>query len=43
MSLTIPITAIVVQVAGKRVNRGGEYGLEIPVLHRFFDAERLVK
>ena len=25
------------------VNRGGGYGLEIPVIYRFFSAERLVK
>ena len=43
MFLTIPNTAIEVQVVGKRVNRGGGYGLEIPVIYRFFGAERLVK
>ena len=31
MFLTIPSTAIEVEVLGKRVNRGSGYGLEIPV------------
>ena len=43
MFLTIPNTAIEVQVVGKRVNRGGGYGLEIPVIYHFLGAERLVK
>ena len=29
--LTVPSTAIEVEVLGKRVNRGSGYGLEIPV------------
>ena len=36
MFLTIPNTAIEVQVVDKRVNREGGYGLEIPVIYRFF-------
>ena len=43
MFVTIPNTAIEVHVAGKIVNRGSGYGLEIPVIYRFFGAERLVK
>ena len=43
MFLTILNTSIEVQVVGKIVNRGGGYWLEIPVIYRFFGAERLVK
>ena len=41
--LAIPNTAIEAQVFGKRVNCGGGYELEIPVIYRFFSAARLVK
>ena len=30
------------QVIGKRLNRGGGYGLEIPIIYRFYDQEKLV-
>ena len=44
MFLTIPNTAIEVQLVGRRVNRWGGYGPEISVTYRFFfGAERLVK
>ena len=36
-------TSIEVEVVGKRVNRGGGYGLEIPVAYRFNGLEKLVK
>ena len=43
MFLTIPNSRIEVQVIGKRVNRGGGYGLEIPVIYRFVGPHKLVK
>ena len=43
MFLTILNTTIEIHVVCKRVNRGDGYGLEIPVIYLFFDAERLVK
>ena len=42
MFLKIPKTSIEVQVAGKRLNRGGGYVLEIPVIYRFYGQEKLV-
>ena len=32
----IPFTSIEVEVVGKRLNRGGDYELEIPVKYRFY-------
>mgnify|MGYP001792401175 CR=1 FL=1 len=43
MFLKVPNTSIEVEVVGKRVNRGGGYGLEIPVVYRFNGPEKLVK
>ena len=43
MFLTIPSTAIVVEVLGKRVNRGSGYGLEIPVKYRYYGQEKLIQ
>ena len=40
--MKIPNTSIEVEVVGKRVNRGGGYGLEIPVLCRFYGPEKLI-
>ena len=42
MFLKVPNTSIEVQVVWKRLNRGGGYGLEIPVIYRFYDQEKLV-
>ena len=41
MFLKVPNTSIEVQVVGKRLNRGGGYGLEIPVIYRFYGQEKL--
>ena len=35
MFLTLPHTSIQTEVVGKRINRGGGYGLEIPVRYNF--------
>ena len=43
MFLKVPNTSIEVEVVGKRMNRGGGYGLEIPVVYRFNGPEKLVK
>ena len=42
MFLKAPNTSIEVQVAGKRLNCGGGYGLEIPVIYRFYDQKKLM-
>ena len=42
MFLKVPNTSIEVQDVGKRLNRGGGCGLEIPVIYRFYDQEKLV-
>ena len=42
MFLKFPNTLTEVQVVGKRLNRGGSYGLEIPVIYRFYAQEKLV-
>ena len=42
MFLKVPNTSIEVQVIVKRLNRGGGYGLEIPVIYRFHGKEKLV-
>ena len=36
MFLKVPNTSIEVQVVGKRLNRGEDCGLEIPVIYRFY-------
>ena len=36
------VCSIEVQVVGKRLNHGGGYGLETPVISRFYDQEILV-
>ena len=41
MFLKVPNTSIEVEAVGKRVNRGGGYGLEIPVDNRFNGPEKL--
>ena len=43
MFLKVPNTSIKVEVVEKVVNRGGGYGLEIPVANRFNGPEKLVK
>ena len=40
--LKVPNTSITAQVSGKRLNRGGGYGLEIPVIYRFHGQEKLI-
>ena len=40
MFLKVPNTSIEVEVVGKRMNRGGGYGLEIPVVYRFNGPEK---
>ena len=40
MFLTLPNTTIEAEVVGKRLNRGGGYGLEIPVIYRFYGKEK---
>ena len=42
MFLKVPNTLIEVQDVGKRLNRGGGYGLEIPVIYRFSGQEKLL-
>ena len=42
MFLKVPNSSIEVQVEGKRLNRVGGYGLEIPVIYRFYGQEKLV-
>ena len=42
MFLKVPNTSIEFQVIGKRLNRGGGYGLEIPVIYHFYGQEKLV-
>ena len=37
----IPLTSIEVEVARKRLNHGGGYGLGIPVKYRFYGHERI--
>ena len=36
MFLSLPHCSIEVEDVGKRINRGGGYGLEIPVQYHFF-------
>ena len=38
----MPNTYITAEVIGKRLNRGGGYGLEIPVIYHFYGQEKLV-
>ena len=40
--LKVPNTSITTKVVGKRLNRGGGYGLEIPVMYRFYGPEKLI-
>ena len=40
--LKVPNTSITAEVVGKRLNRGGGYGLEIPVMYRFHGPEKLI-
>ena len=41
--MKIPNSTIGCKVTGKRVNRGVDYGLEIPVQYRFIGAKKAVK
>ena len=41
LALKVPNTLIEVQVVGKRLNLGGGYGLEIPVIYRFMAKKNL--
>ena len=43
MFLMIPFTSIEAAVVRKMLNRGGDYGLEIPVKYRFYDQEKIVQ
>ena len=43
MSLMILFTSIEVEVVGKRLNRRGGYGLEIPVKYRFYCQQTIVQ
>ena len=43
MFLMIPFTSIEVEVIGKMLNRGGSYGMEIPVKYRFYGQEKIVQ
>ena len=43
MFLRIPFTSVEVEVVGKMLNRGGSYGMEIPVKHRFYGQEKIVQ
>ena len=43
MFLKLSNTSIKVEVVGKRVNRGGGNGLEIPIVYRFNGPEELEK
>ena len=40
--LKVPYTSIKAEVTGKRVNRGGGYGLEVPVIYYFTGPGKLV-
>ena len=42
MFLIIPFTSIEVEVVGNRPNRGGGYGLEIPLKYCFYGQEKIV-
>ena len=42
MFLKAPNTSFEVQVVGMRLNRWRGYGLEIPVIYRFYGQEKLV-
>ena len=42
MFLKVLNTSIEFQVIGKRLNRGGGCGLEIPVIYHFYGQEKLV-
>ena len=35
------VSEIEVEVVGKRLNRGGDYGQEIPVKYRFYGQEKI--
>ena len=41
--LKVPNTYITADIIGKRLNRRGGYGLEIPVIYNFHGHEKLVK
>ena len=43
MFFMIPFTSIEVTVVGKRLTRGGGYGLETPVKYRFYGQEKVVQ
>ena len=40
--LKVPYTSIKAEVTGKRVNRGGGYGLEVPVIYYFTGPGKLI-
>ena len=40
--LKVPFTSIKAEVTGKRVNRGGGYGLEMPVIYYFSGPRKLI-
>ena len=37
----IPISSNEAEVVGKRLNHGGDYGLEIPVKYRFYNQGKI--
>ena len=43
MFLSLYRCALDVFSAGKRVNHGGEYGLEIPAIFLFYGLEKIIK
>ena len=43
MFLMILFTSIKVEFISKRLNRGDDYRLEIPVKYRFYDQEKIVQ
>ena len=42
MFLSLPHCALDIFVTGKRINRGGGYGLEIPANFYFYDPEKAI-
>ena len=43
MFLMIPFSSFEVEVVGKRLNCGGDYGLEISVKYRFYGQEKIIQ
>ena len=43
MFLFLSNCALIILVTGKRVNHGGEYGLEVPANFLFYGSEKIIK